>query len=175
MDGSTPVNLTPTSVIVLGLVELAGEATPYDLKTMVAASVGNFWSVPHSALYAEPERLARAGYLSERRERGGRRRRRYALTERGGQALDQWRGQPTDELPELRDPALLKIFFGADPARIAAAQLDSHRSKLAHYEAVRAADDGSPPRGPALTLAAGIRHEREWIEYWQRLASGDVP
>ncbi len=175
MDASTMVNLTPTSVIVLGLIERAGEATPYDLKTMVAASVGNFWSVPHSALYAEPERLVRAGYLSERRERGGRRRRRYSLTERGTQALERWRGEPTAELPELRDLALLKVFFGADPAQVAAAQLDSHRSKLEHYEALRAADDGSLPRGPALTLAAGIRHEREWIDYWKRLAASDPP
>ncbi len=40
-------------------------------------------------------------------------------------------------------------------------------------EALRAADDGRGPRGPALTLAAGIGHEREWIEYWSRLAAGE--
>ena len=171
MDGSTTTpSLTPTSVIVLGLLERAGEATPYDLKTMVAASVGNFWSVPHSAVYAEAQRLAEAGYLDERRESGGRRRRIYALTSAGLQALERWRLQPTAELPELRDLALLKVFFGADPARVAAAQLASHRAKLAHYEALQAADDGRGPRGPALTLEAGIGHEREWIDYWQRLA-----
>ena len=69
------MQLTPTSYIVLGLLEAAdGEATPYDLKQAVAASVGNFWSIPHSQLYAEPERLARAGYLTEERETHGRRR-----------------------------------------------------------------------------------------------------
>ena len=169
-DTRTPLSLTPTSVIVLGLLERAGEATPYDLKAMVGASVGNFWSVPHSAVYAEAQRLAEAGYLEERREPGGRRRRIYALTEEGSRALEQWRAAPTAELPELRDLALLKVFFGADPARIAAAQLPAHRAKLAHYEALRSADDGRGPRGPALTLDAGIAHEREWIDYWQRLA-----
>lgn len=163
-------SLTPTSVIVLGLIERAGAATPYDLKAIVAASVGNFWSVPHSAVYAEAQRLAAAGYLEERRERAGRRRRIYALTEDGSRALEQWRAEPTAELPELRDLALLKVFFGADPAQIAGAQLASHRAKLAHYEALRAGDDGRGPRGPALTLDAGIGHEREWIDYWQRLA-----
>ncbi|CAA9496763.1 MAG: hypothetical protein AVDCRST_MAG17-1035, partial [uncultured Solirubrobacterales bacterium] len=60
--------LTATSYIVLGLLERAGEATPYELKQAIARSVGNFWSVPHSQLYSEPERLSKAGLLAERRE-----------------------------------------------------------------------------------------------------------
>ena len=110
-------SLTPTSYIVLGLLELYGEGTPYDLKARAAASIGNFWSVPHSALYAEPERLAEAGYLVERREAFGRRRKLYYLTDQGRQALEAWREAPTEGLPELRDPGLLKLFFGADVAR----------------------------------------------------------
>ena len=55
------IQLTQTSYVVLGLVEQAGEATPYDLKQIVAATVGSFFSIPHSQLYAEPERLARRG------------------------------------------------------------------------------------------------------------------
>jgi DNA-binding PadR family transcriptional regulator len=162
-------NLTPTSFIVLGLLEHAGEATPYDLKAMVATSVGNFWSVPHSALYAEPERLARAGYAEERRERDGRRRKLYSLTDEGRAALEAWRRDPDAALPELRDLALLKVFFGADPARVAAARLEGHREKLARYEALKARDDGTGPRGPWLALESGLRHEREWIAYWQDL------
>jgi PadR family transcriptional regulator AphA len=161
--------LTPTSVIVLGLLERSGEATSYDLKAMVAESVGNFWSVPHSTLYAEPERLARAGHVEERRERGGRRRRLYSLTDRGRAALDAWRRDPDAALPELRDLALLKVFFGADPAAVAASRIDAHREKLARYEALKARDDGSGPRGPWLALDSGIRHERAWVEYWQDL------
>jgi PadR family transcriptional regulator AphA len=80
----------PTAVIVLGLLEF-GEATPYDLKVRVAGSIGNFWSVPHSALYAEPERLAKAGLVEERREEGGRRRRVFSITAAGRRAL---RGDP---------------------------------------------------------------------------------
>ena len=77
--------LTPTSFIVLGLIELSGEATPYDLKQAVGRSLGNFWSLQHAQLYSEPERLAEAGYLKERREEGGRRRRHYSLTAEGPQ------------------------------------------------------------------------------------------
>ncbi len=164
------MKLTTTSYIVLGLLERTGEATPYDLKQLVAASVGNFWSVPHSQLYAEPERLRAAGHVGERRERGGRRRRLYSLTERGRNALAAWRDDGTEELPELRDPGLLKLFFGADPATLAPVRRDAHRAKLAEYEARRALDTGDEPRGPWRTLDAGIRHEREWVRFWTELA-----
>ena len=58
------IQLTQTSYVVMGLIGQAGEATPYDLKQIVAATIGNFFSIPHSQLYAEPERLAKAGYLT---------------------------------------------------------------------------------------------------------------
>jgi hypothetical protein len=61
------------------------------------------------------------------------------------------------------------VFFGADPARVAAARLEGHREKLARYEALKARDDGTGPRGPWLALESGLRHEREWIAYWQDL------
>jgi PadR family transcriptional regulator, regulatory protein AphA len=162
--------LTPTAIIVLGLIELAGEATPYDLKQAVAGSVGNFWSVPHSQLYAEPERLAGAGLLSERREERGRRRRLFSLTEQGRAALAAWRAEPSeDPLPELRDPGLLRLFFGAEPAALAAARAEAHRAKLEEYERQAACDPGDGPRGPWLALRAGVRHEREWVRFWEEL------
>ena len=163
--------LTPTSYIVLGLVAQAGEATPYDLKLMVAAGLSNLWSVQHAQLYSEPERLAAGGYLREDREAGGRRRRRYALTARGRTALREWLATPTKDFTELRDPGLLKLFFGAEPGMIAPGQLAVHEGKLAEYERLRAAAAaaGGAPRGPMLTLEAGIDHEREWIRFWKRL------
>jgi PadR family transcriptional regulator, regulatory protein AphA len=164
------IRLTPTAYIVLGLLELGGESTPYGLKQLVAGSVGHFWTLQHAQLYSEPERLAKAGYVTERRERGGRRRRLYALTDRGRAALDAWRDDPVSERAELREPALLKLFFGTDPRRLAAAQLPAHREKLAEYEAIR---DGMPeevPDGPRQALAMGIRHEREFVRFWEELA-----
>jgi PadR family transcriptional regulator, regulatory protein AphA len=161
------LNLTPTSYVVLGLIELSGEATPYELKQAVRASLANFWPIQHAQLYSEPERLAAAGYLNERRERSGRRRRRYSLTERGRDALAEWRRSPTERLSELRDPALLKLFFGADPAALAQTRLVAHRAKLAEYERLKQRDPGDGPRGPWLALESGIGHEREWIRFWE--------
>lgn len=159
--------LTPTSYIVLGLVELAGEATPYEMKQAAAASLGNFWTLQHAQFYTEPQRLAAAELLDEEREDGGRRRRLYRLTSAGRSALEQWRGEPTGDLGELREPALLKLFFGAPPAPLAAAQLAAHRSKLAAYEDRREQLAGAAgPAGPPATLEAGIAHEREWVRFW---------
>ena len=162
--------LTPTSYIVLGLLETVGEGTPYDLKRMVAFSIGNFWSLPHAQLYTEPERLAKAGLLTERREEGGRRRRLYSLTDRGKAALREWRKTPTSELSELRDPALLQLFLGADPQALAAVQVPAHEEKLAEYQALAAEDPGRGPRGPWLALEAGIAHARVWIRFWRGLS-----
>jgi PadR family transcriptional regulator AphA len=152
---------------VLGLLDMSGEATPYELKQAVALTLGNFWSVQHAQLYSEPERLAKAGYLSERREEGGRRRRRYSLTAKGKRALEEWRETPTGQLSELRDLALLKLFFGADPAELAPMQIEAHRSKLAEYEQIRLTMPESVPEGPRLALEAGIASARQQIDWWE--------
>lgn len=167
---STEIRLTPTSYIVLGLIEAAGEATPYDLKQIVAVSLGNFWSLQHAQLYTEPERLAGAGYLSERREEGGRRRRHYSVTEKGSEALREWLAEPTAELTELRDLALLKVFFGGDPKAMAAAQAPAHEAKLAEYEELRDQAAEDLPDGVLISLEAGIEAERGWAGFWSRLA-----
>lgn len=165
---SSDTRLTPTSYIVLGLLEAAGEATPYDLKQMVAASLGNFWSLQHAQLYSEPQRLAAAGYLTERRETGGRRRRHYRLTPEGRSALRAWLAEPTAELAELRDLALLKVFFGARPAAVAERQVEAHRAKLAEYEAIMEQAGDELPEGARITLEAGIGAERAWIRFWSQ-------
>jgi DNA-binding PadR family transcriptional regulator len=169
------IRLTPTSYIVLGLVIEAGEATPYDLKAMVAGGIGNLWSLQHTQVYAEPERLTKAGYLTETREDGGRRRKLYRVTPAGRSAFDTWLGEePSAEPPELRDIGLLKLFFGADPRQIAARQVREHRAKLREYQELEESLQGAEVSGPILALRAGLGHEREWVRYWAELAGEDA-
>lgn len=169
---ASPVSLTPVSFVVLGLLERGGEATPYELWSLVNSSIGNFWSIQRSQLYTEPDRLTDAGLLEREREEEGLRRKRYKLTDAGRGALEEWRATPSAGLPELRDVSLLKLFMGADPRVLAAAQRDAHRAKLAAYEEQRAHDGGDEPRGPWHALEAGIAHEREWVRFWGALADG---
>jgi PadR family transcriptional regulator, regulatory protein AphA len=170
------LKLTPTSFMVLGLLEQAApaEATPYDIKQWMGFSVDNFWPTPHAQVYREPERLATGGYVTERREETGRRRKFYKITKAGSEALSSWRREPLDDLPELRDQAVLKIFFGADPRAVAQHQVTAHEAKLAEYEGLRANIAGFIPAGQLLALDIGIAHERKEIELWTQVASGSV-
>lgn len=162
--------LTPTSYVVLGLIEQMQPASPYDLKRAAALGVGQFWSLPHTQLYSECGRLAEAGYLSERREESGRRRRLYRLTDAGAKVLDRWRHEPTSELYELRDAGLLKLFFGADPSKLAADQLEAHRERLRDYEAqLEECRRMKAPQGTIHAIEAGIGHEREYVRFWSKL------
>ena len=165
------IRLTPTSYIVLGLLELAGESTPYALKQAVAGSVGYFWTVQHAQLYTEPARLAEAGYVTEEREETGRRRKLYSITDKGRRALERWRSEAATDLAELREPAVLKLFFGADPGALAAGQIPANRARLAEYEAIRDSMPHDVPAGPRQALEMGIRVERAAIAFWEELAA----
>ncbi len=162
-------NLTTTSHIVLGLVEFLQPATPYDLERIAKQSVMKFWSVPHTQLYSECARLADGGYLDEEREQDGRRRRTYRLTQAGRKALEAWRVEPPRGVEQVRDTALLKLFFGGDKARIAAAQLEAHRSQLEAYEALAAQAGDTPRGGRRAALEYGLAYERMSVDFWSKL------
>jgi PadR family transcriptional regulator, regulatory protein AphA len=165
---SSQPRLTETSYIVLGLLEQIAPATPYDLKQLAQISTVNFWTVPHTQIYTECGRLAEEGLLAEEREDSGRRRRIYTLTAEGRSALERWRADATGGLYELRDVATLKLFFGADPATLAAEQVLAHERRLAEYEELLTGLDEAP-EGWRLALRLGIGHEREFIRFWSSL------
>jgi DNA-binding PadR family transcriptional regulator len=168
------VKLTPTSYAVLGLLSHAGApSTPYDLKRAIEMSVENFWPVPHTTFYAEPARLARAGYLSEQQEDHGRRRKLYALTARGREALAAWVADPQVADPQLRDEGMLKIFLGADGGPVVEHHLAFYRRKLdeltGYLEAMRLME-GSPP-GIERSLVAGTAYARSMIAMLEELSA----
>lgn len=159
------IKLTSTSYVVLGLVAQLGTATPYDLKRAVELTVANFWPTPHTTLYAEPARLAAAGYLHEEQEQGGRRRKEYTVTARGRAALDAWLLDTDAAPPAMHDEGMLKVFFGADPAPLAERKRAWHAEQLAmlegYLEGVRAA--GNLPEAERV-LRFGTALHRVLIE-----------
>jgi PadR family transcriptional regulator, regulatory protein AphA len=163
---ATTPRLTDTSYAVLGLLDLCGPATPYQLKRIAQVSIFHFWSIPHTQIYTECGRLAEAGLLNERREEGGRRRRVYSLSAAGRKALEAWRADPEADMYELRDPGLLKLFCGADPQRLARAELEHHERRLASYEEMLGADMAE---GMRLALEAGVGHQREYVRFWSQV------
>ena len=169
---STEIQLTSTSFIVLGLLQWLGPASPYRLKKVLESSIADFHRIPHTTMYSEPARLAAAGYLEETQEGTGRRRKRYTITEKGREALAEWLADPRAEPTEVRSPALLKVFFGADPEPLAAPALAYHREWRAFLEGVRDGREGPMPEGVARALEAGIGYHGFWIEQWTRLGGG---
>jgi DNA-binding PadR family transcriptional regulator len=171
---SKPIKLTSTSYALLTLLDRFGELTSYEIKDALETTVENFWPVPHTTAYQEPARLASGGYLSARQEKGGRRRRRYALTDAGRDALRAWADAPTAAPPQLRDELLLKIFAGADPEPLVAERLDWYRRKLEELENYLAAVKLAPGwTGPEITLRGGIAYNRAQIELIEQMVRED--
>ena len=153
----------------------------------MAATIGHFWSFPHALLYKEPPRLVGLGLLTEERETDGRRRRLFTITSAGRGALRAWLGRPACQPTELRDLALLQLFFAdLEPVTarlsIAQEQLAVHRAQLAKYEAGQQFEEGSGG-GPGaaslsiehwrgVTLPMGLLYERAAIEFWEGVVAG---
>jgi len=164
--------LTGTSYAVLTLIELLGPSTPYDLKQALERSIANFWPVPHTTFYAEPERLAAGGFLSVTQEEGGRRRKVYSLTAAGVGALEVWRGSGELTPPQLREEGVLKIFAGADPIPIFRERCEWHRGKLSELEGyLQAIGDAPAWRGVRASLLVGTTYHRMLLEAMERFLS----
>jgi PadR family transcriptional regulator AphA len=177
---SDSVHLTTVSYVVLGLVSCAEPVTSYEMKRLVAVSIGNFWPFPHSQLYAEPARLAAAGLLDEDVERSGRKRRRYRMTAAGRAALREWLATPTSDPTEIRDHGLLKLFFGdqgsdGDLRALAAAQRQAHQARRDEYAALHAAIGSSVTPWSLATLEMGLRFEQLAVDFWSEVAEGGYP
>jgi DNA-binding PadR family transcriptional regulator len=146
-------------------------ATSYEMKRRVAISIGHFWPFPHSQLYAEPTRLVQAGLLAEDVETGGRRRRRYRLTDRGRDELARWLSASTVEHTEVRDMGMLKLFFASDApatvvANLAADRFQFHQGRVDEWQRLRNEIESAASEVELATLEMGLRVERAAAEFW---------
>ncbi|MBI4898712.1 MAG: PadR family transcriptional regulator [Actinobacteria bacterium] len=171
---SRNIKLTVPSYVVLGMVEAMGEATPYMMKRLAGISLDNFRAVRHAQFYSEPDRLAEAGYLTVKQEAEGRRRKHYRITPAGSQALARWLTEPAERTSELRDEAVLKIFFGANPIEAAEQRVCLHENKLSEYKQLLNDMGTLMTEGQRLSLRAGIEVERHWIEIWRKISIGEL-
>lgn len=173
---STELRLGPTSYLVLGLIGLRGESTPYQLKQAVARSIQYFWPFPHSQLYGEPERLAGAGLLAHAQEDTGRRRKTYTLTADGEATLQAWLRTPPDDIFEMRDMAVLQLFFSefisADElAHLARDQVRQYQERLAVYQAIVHGNENRAVSARRMApLDLGMRLAKVFIEFWSEIA-----
>jgi DNA-binding PadR family transcriptional regulator len=173
-------SLNPVSYVVLGLIVRDGPSTPYDLKTAVARGIAGFWPFPHSQIYSEAARLAGLGLLTEATENTGRRRRTYAITRAGQDALAAWLAEPSRERPQIRNLGMLQLYFGQfarpqDRAALARAQVDVHLEMLELYREVRRILAARGDRTWQLRVAdVAIAQITASIDEWEKMPEWEL-
>jgi len=107
------VTLSTTSQAILGLLSIV-PMSGYDLAQAAERSVGRFWPISKSQVYAELARLEPLGLVQGTEIAQDRRpdKRLFHLTERGEQVLDSWLESDDLAAPRFRLPFLIKIFLG---------------------------------------------------------------
>lgn len=174
------VELNPTGRVILGMIAF-GKQTGYDIKAFVDLTARHFWAASYGQIYPELKRLEEQGLIRGRSEpSGGRARTVYELTDSGAAALRDWLASDDEQLYELRDEGMLKLFFSDSlpEARLDIVRAMRERSerKLAQLRLIEPhASEG--PLGSYLTLQMGIGLN-EWTIEWceateRRLAAGD--
>ena len=104
-------NLSSTARVILGLLKFEPR-TGYDVKRVSDISTRFFWRASYGQIYPELHALEKKGLVRARDAPQGRRRRRvYELTPSGERAFREWLAG-TDDVYEMRDEGLLRLFFG---------------------------------------------------------------
>ncbi len=104
-------------------------------RARAGAEPDGFWAASPGQIYPELSRLEAAGLLTRSEEpHGGRARNVYSVTEQGEQALLEWLTESSAPTWELRNEALLKVFF-AD-ALTTEQQIEVVRAMRRQHEAI---------------------------------------
>ena len=165
MEASAP-QLNNTAVVILAVLNRAPRSG-YDVKAFVDNSARFFWAASYGRIYPELKRLTEAGLIEGADgSQGARPRTIYSLTDKGREALNEWYARPPETF-ELRDEALLKIFFGdAFDSELVEQHIDARRrhseEMLARFREIepRVKDYAPEDPHPYAVLRCGIEmHE----------------
>jgi DNA-binding PadR family transcriptional regulator len=162
--------LSATGRVILGMVA-RGHTSGYEIKQLVDKSTRHFWAASYGQIYPELRRLEQGGLIQGRPDPSGARAKVvYELTPLGEEALREWLFSDAALLYELRDEAMLKLFFSdVEPAtalQTVRAMRELHERK---HEQLRLIESAAPdmPAGPALTLEIGVG-VTGWLIEWCR-------
>ena len=172
--------LSPTGRVILGMVA-RGVRSGYEIKQLVDKSTRHFWAASYGQIYPELRRLEADRLISGRPDPSGARAKVvYELTAQGEQALRDWLLSDAGMLYELRDEAMLKLFFSDVEPDSALPTLRAMRElQERKHEQLQLIAKAAPqmPTGPALTLQIGLGITG-WLIEWckateERLAMGN--
>ncbi len=154
----------------------------YDLETHIRSSTTHFWHARLNQVYMTLRDLEADGLVTSIIEPQEKRpdRRVYTLTAPGSAMLHDWLAEPLTGITLVKEPLLLKLFFGAAAGKAAIlhqlrVQLDLHQQQLQTYhgEMPQVARDllqAQPDlHGDALLWSAvqdfGARYEQLYIAW----------
>ena len=174
------MTLGTTSQAILGLLSIA-PMSGYDLAQAAERSVGRFWPISRSQVYAELARLEPQGLVRGTEIAQDRRpdKRVFRLTQRGEEALDSWLESDDLAAPRFRLPFLLKIFLGhrTDPGHSAELLREVRAGALAEskqLEAMLAVLDHPAAAYARLTVLFLLRLA-ETTAAWAQEAEAGLP
>jgi DNA-binding PadR family transcriptional regulator len=165
------MHLSPTGRVVLGVLAVEPRSG-YDIKALTDKSTRFFWAASYGQIYPELKRLAEDGLIEGSDEpQGGRKRTVYRITDKGRGALGEWLDDP-EQVHELRDEGLLKLFFAGaqDKDAVIAAvrgKRDAHAAALAELHEIEPYAAAAGRTGPAEVLDYGLAYNEfavRWCE-----------
>ena len=173
--------LTPTGRVVLAMIR-HGRRTGYEIKQLADVSTRFFWAVSYGQIYPELKRLEEQALIAgEASPNGNRQRTAYTLTPAGERALDEWLTSPGELGHELRDEAMLRLFF-SDPLPpeqrldLVRRMRARHESRVEELEAICERTKGMTAEMPRVVLDMGLNYHRaiaQWCEETEeRMRSG---
>jgi len=160
--------LSATGRVILGLLKWEPR-TGYDIKRVTDYSTRFFWRASYGQIYPELRSLERAGLVAARDEPYGRRRRRvYELTPAGERALLEWLGG-TDDVYDVRDEGLLRLFFGELVSHEELLELVRRRRRWfsdAGQHFLQIAEELGPVEGPSAEVLRFGLDLMAWSAAW---------
>src|ERR1700722_18554233 len=107
------LGLSATAYVVLGLVSIR-PVTGYDLTSYAQRSIGNFFPLTRSHIYAELDRLHRLGLLeaTQTEQHNAPTKRTYEVTLSGRAEMQAWLEDSELREERTRSMFLVRIFFG---------------------------------------------------------------
>lgn len=177
----TIANLSKSDYVVLGMVGL-GASSGYEIKRLVGLSIRFFWTISPAQVYPSLVKLESAGLLAGREDpQGNRPRRVYTRTSPGTEVLRDWLTDDEAMPFELRDIAMVKLFFAdaltaAEASELLGRVRSRSEERTATLEAIRPQAETSATEGnvhPLLALEMGVAYHQAIVEVCQRFERHD--
>ncbi len=138
-------------------------ATGYQLKKAFKESIYFFWNATLPQIYRTLKQMEKKGWLTAvvEHQEGKPSRKVYKLTDRGLNEFQRWLKEPI-QVPQSRNPMMLKVFFGNQMDRN---QLAHHIQKIEeyHHRLLRKYEEEVKP---VIQHHASMAHAPQDARYW---------